>query len=274
MTYADDLRAIGASIDADLTALRLRLDALEDDAEELPPPPPPPPATGDTAAGRLGWGEPSWSDDFSSGVIDSAKWHNAPAVGMPGHNRNGRRIASSTTIVDGVLTLHGYPNGDTGWIRQKLPTTYGRWEIRVRSRNIGTSGGLYHVLALIWPTSERWPNDGEYDWLENFDPNSQKVGAFLHYPHPTMPVQQEYAEKTGVNANDWHNVAFEWSAAGLKGWVDGVQFYSFSGGANASRSNIQAMPQGYLTLQLDNFTGNGDLREAVMEVDSVKFWRV
>jgi hypothetical protein len=228
-------------------------------------------ATGTTAAGVLGWGTPTWSDDFAGGTIDSAKWQNAPTGGMAGHDGNGRRIASSTTIVNGVLTLHGYPNGDTGWIRQNLAVQYGRWEIRVRSRNIGSSGGLYHVLALIWPVSELWPNDGEYDWLENTDPDDNKVGAFLHYPHPNMPVQQEYAEKLSVDMNDWHNVAFEWATTGLKGWVDGVQFYSFAGGANASRSNIQSMPSGKLTLQLDNFTGTG-LREAVMEVDSVYFW--
>lgn len=242
--------------------------------EPEPGPGPAPDTGGDgvTAAATLGWGAPVWRDEMDyTGPPDPAKWNNAPAGGMPGHAGNGRRIASSTYVRDGMMVLHGKQNGDTGWCRQALRTRYGRWEIRVRSRNLGGSGALYHVLALIWPTSEQWPEGGEYDWVEYFNPDSQKLSCFQHYPHNPGPVQQEYAE-TPADMGEWQNVAFEWTADGLTGYLNGRRWYRFSGGASGSRRNIQDMPEGYLTLQLDNFHGSG-MREAVMEVAWVRFYR-
>lgn len=244
------------------------------DEEPGPEPEPEPEPEGDTAAERFGWGTPHpISDEFDyTGPPDPEKWRNAPESGMPGHNGNGRRIAYCTTVDNGLMVLHGYPNGDTGWVRQKLPTRYGRWEIRSRSRNIGSSGHLYHVLHLIWPTSERWPQDGEYDWVEYFDPDTSTLSAFLHYPHPNLPVQQEYAEKPGVDMTQWHNLGFEWAPTHLKGFVDGEEWFHFAGGAGpAGRRDIQDMPEGYLTIQLDNFHGAG-MREAVFEIDWVRFY--
>lgn len=241
---------------------------------------------GVTAAATLGWGTPHpISDEFNyTGAPDPNKWGNSPAEGMPGHNGNGRRIAYACTVGNGMMTLRGYPNGDTGWVRQKLETRYGRWEARMRSRNIGSSGGLYHVLNLIWPTKrdgnegykEYWPEDGEYDWVEYNDPDGiqDDVGGWLHYPHPdNVPIQQIRWTAPEIDPRQWHNYAFEWSPSGLKGWVDGVQRYSYSGGAGPNgRKNIQDMPSGHLVHQLDNFTGDGGLREAVQEIAWSRFY--
>lgn len=233
--------------------------------------PPDPGTDGVTAAAALGWGTPDWADEFDyTGAPDTAKWDNAPTGGMPGHAGNGRRIGYCTTVGGGMMTLHGYPGGDTGWCRQKLPTRYGRWEIRLRSRNLASSGNPYHVLALIWPTSERWPEDGEYDWVEYMNPDSAKLSAFLHYPHNPGAVQQEYAE-TPAQMGEWQNIAFEWTATGLVGYLNGQQWFRYAGGATSTRRNIQDMPEGYLTFQLDNFYGTG-MREAVMDVAWVRFW--
>lgn len=232
----------------------------------------PPVGGGETAAGRFGWGTPHpISDTFDyTGAPDPSKWGNSPDEGMPGHNGNGRRVAYCTTVYDGKMVLHGYPNGDTGWIRQNIDVQYGRWETRVRSQNLGGGGEPYHVLNLIWPTSENWPGDGEYDWFEIEDPDADFMQAYLHYPHPNMPVEQEWTRFNGANANDWHNIAFEWGPGGLKGWVDGQDWYAFSGGGGpAGRSNIQNMPRGHLVHQLDNF---GSSREAIFEIDWSLFY--
>lgn len=228
-----------------------------------------------TAAAKFNWGSPhSISDEFNyTGPPDPNKWNNAPEGGMAGHNGNGRRVAYCATVANGKMTLRGYPNGDTAWVMQKLETQYGRWEVRCRSQSVGSSGNPYHILNLIWPTSGRWPNDGEYDWLELEDPDATSAQGYLHYPHPNMPVQQEFVSKAGINANDWHNYAFEWTSSHLKGFIDGVEWYTLSGGANGSRSNIQAMPSGHLIHQVDNFYGSG-MREAIMEIEWVRFYPV
>jgi hypothetical protein len=88
--------------------------------------------TGDgTAATAFNWGTPdASSDDFTSGVIDTAKWG---IYSGPGHAGNGRRLPARVAIVNGVLTITGLENGDTGGLEHKLDQQYGRWEIRVRS---------------------------------------------------------------------------------------------------------------------------------------------
>jgi poly(beta-D-mannuronate) lyase len=231
------------------------------------------------AATRYGWGTPlPISDEFNyTGPVDPAKWgvpsgtEGGTAGCWPGHSGNGRRCAKNSTVADGMLTMHGEANGDTGWLRQKRDAQYGRWEIRSRSRNIGESGGLYHALHLIWPTSGKRLEDGEYDWVEYSDPDAQCLTAFLHYPQSPTD-KKERRDLCPVDMTQWHNFAFEWTSEALVGYVDGVEWFRLSGGANADRGDIQAMPSGHLNIQLDNFTGAGGLRPAVFEVDWVRVY--
>ncbi|MBW4717263.1 glycoside hydrolase family 16 protein [Saccharothrix obliqua] len=231
------------------------------------------------AAVRNGWGSPlPISDEFDrAGAVDPAKWavpsgsEGGTAGCWPGHGGNGRRCAKNTSVADGVMTMRGEANGDTGWLRQKLDRQYGRWEIRSRSHNTGPSGGLYHVLHLIWPTSGKRLVDGEYDWVEYGNPDAQCLEGFLH--HPKSPKDKKiHLERCPVDMTEWHNFGFEWTSSGLVGYVDGVEWFRRSGGAGSDRGDIQAMPSGHLNIQLDNFTGSGGLRPAVFEVDWVRVY--
>jgi hypothetical protein len=240
---------------------------------------PPPGDDQSQAAVKYGWGAPlPISDEFDyTGPVNPAKWdvpsgdEGGTAGCWPGHDDNGRRCAKNSTVANGIMTMLGEANGDTGWLEQRMETRYGRWEIRSRSRNTGTSGGLYHPLHLIWPTSEDRLKDGEYDWLEYSNPDGQCVSGFLHYPQSPSD-EKEYREHCPVDMTQWHNFAFEWTPAGLVGYVDGVEWFHLSGGADSSRGNIQNMPSGHLNIQLDNLVGDGGMRPAVFEVDWVRFY--
>ncbi|MEU3731547.1 chondroitinase-B domain-containing protein [Streptomyces sp. NPDC033538] len=233
------------------------------------------------AAKRYGWGTPlPISDEFDyTGAVDPDKW--AVPTGevggtkgcWEGHDGNGRRCAKNSTVADGMLTMRGEANGDTGWLRQERDAQYGRWEIRSRSRNTGSDGELYHVLHLIWPTAGNRLENGEYDWVENSDPESQCLGAFLHYPKSPSD-KKEHREVCSVDMTQWHNFAFEWTPDALVGYVDGVEWFRESGGADADRGDIQTMPSGHLNIQLDNFTGDSGLRPAVLEVDWVRTYDI
>ncbi|MFF7999871.1 polysaccharide lyase family 7 protein [Streptomyces sp. NPDC007917] len=233
------------------------------------------------AAERYGWGTPlPISDEFGyTGPVDSAKWAvpsgdvGGTAGCWEGHAGNGRRCAKNSTVSDGMLTMRGEANGDTGWIRQKRDAQYGRWEIRSRSRNLGSDGGLYHALHLIWPTAGNRLENGEYDWVEYSNPDAQCLTAFLHYPKSPSD-KKERRDLCPMDMTQWHNFAFEWTPDALAGYVDGVEWFRLSGGANSDRGNIQAMPSGHLNIQLDNFTGDSGLRPAVFEVDWVRVYDV
>ncbi|GAA2109906.1 chondroitinase-B domain-containing protein [Streptomyces synnematoformans] len=233
------------------------------------------------AAERYGWGEPlPVSDEFDyTGPVDPAKWDvpsgsvGGTAQCWEGHAGNGRRCGKNSTVGDGILTMHGEENGDTGWIRQNLDTQYGRWEIRSRSRNIGSDGGLYHPLHLIWPTAGNRLENGEYDWVEYTNPDAQCLGAWLHYPQSPSD-KKVHRELCPVDMTEWHNFAFEWTPEALVGYVDGEEWFRLADGADSERGDIQSMPLGNLVIQLDNFTGDSGLREAVFEVDWVRTYPV
>ncbi|MCO1574332.1 polysaccharide lyase family 7 protein [Crossiella sp. SN42] len=238
------------------------------------------PADQTQAAVRNNWGTPlPISDEFDyTGPVDPAKWAvpSGNVGGTPGcwegHAKNGRRCAKNSTVADGMMTMRGEANGDTGWLRQKRDEQYGKWEIRSRSRNIGPSGGLYHPLHLIWPTAGNRLENGEYDWVEYSNPDAQCLTAFLHYPKSPTD-KKERKDLCPLDMTQWHNFAFEWTSQALVGYVDGVEWFRYSGGAGADRGDIQAMPSGHLNIQLDNFTGAGGLRPAVFEVDWVRVYQ-
>lgn len=241
-----------------------------------PPTTPPPPA--DTAAGRFGWGTPlPESDEFDYGSVaapavpDQSKWlltgGGVNGCG-PGHNQNGRRCEANTRVIGGIARMTGATNGDTGWLGSRRAQRYGRWEVRARSQATGANNGRqYHPVLITWPVSDQWPQGAEYDYLENGAPGEDCAEAFLHYPNH-QPRVQEFAQRCGVNLSLWHNFAFEWTPQHLKGYIDGVEWFSFS------RDCIQCAPGPMRqTIQLDNFFGT-NLQPAVFEIDWARVYAI
>jgi hypothetical protein len=242
-----------------------------DNPDPGPGPGPQPDLT--TAAGRFNWGVPHpMSDEFEyTGTPDPSKWK-LPGENWAGHNGNGRRRPERQTVTGGKLVMTGLANGDSGWMQHKMDREYGRFEVRMRSFNTGSSNGnLYHPVLLIWPQSNSRRADGEYDFCENGRPADTKAQAFMHFPGDGD--QQRHFEKSGVDHSQFHNWGFEWTPDHLKGFLDGVEWFSTSGGANSSRRNIQAMGPGHLCIQLDNFDGTNQT-PATMEVEWVRFYDI
>jgi hypothetical protein len=236
-----------------------------------PPDPDPDPDPGPgqdmtQAAVRHGWGTPhALSDEFDyEGTPNSTKWK-LPGADWAGHSGNGRRRPERQTVTGGKFIMTGLQNGDSGWCQHKLDVQYGRWEARVRSfagapsagqPNSTSNGNDYHPLLLLWPQSNSRQTDGEYDFMENGAPGESTLEAFIHYPHPgTSVVQQEHFERPNSSLHLFHNIAMEWTSQHIKGFFDGIQWFSVSGGANSVRRDIQTMPAGHAVIQLDNFDG-------------------
>jgi hypothetical protein len=261
--------------DADPAAATPAVDPVAAPADEPAAAAPATPAEPDSAAERYGWGAPlPQSDEFNyTGQPDASKWVNIDGC-WSGHDGNGQRCGANSTVDGEKLIQKGNANGDTGWLASKLDQQYGRWEARVRSFNDGDSGNEYHPLLIVWPSSDSWPNDGEYDFLENQAPGEDCANAFIHYPHPNMPVEQEFLDEKdcGAPLSEWHNIAFEWTPDHVRGYIDGKEWYTLKDGDGpGGRSKIQGMPSGKLTIQFDNFYGGG-MREASYEIDWVRMY--
>lgn len=261
------------------------------DGGNVDPGTPPPTNESGTAADEFGWGVPiSWDDFEYTGQPKSEFWSVYGAGGSephevggadgkqcwPGHDDMGRRCIEQVSVNGEYMRVAILPNGDQGAVSHKLNQQYGRWEIRARVLpEQGSTGFPGHAVLIIWPESEEWPEDGEYDFLE-VNVGDDRPASYIHYPHDPGPVQQEYAEyPTTLDMTQWHNYAIEWTEDHVKGFVDGVEWFSHSGGATSTRRDIQTMPSGHLTIQMDNFKSNEPwtgLQQGYLDVDWVRIY--
>jgi hypothetical protein len=219
-----------------------------------------------------GWGTPIYQTEFPETGNPNPTWWSR--YDGPGHNGNGTRDPERIQVANGVMTLTGLANGSTGGMAHELGQQYGRWEVRMRAYSTGPSGSQYHPVLIVWPDSDDWPEDGEYDFLES-DIGDTQAGAWIHYPHNPGAVQQVGPNSKTVSGGiaEWHNYAIDWQPTGITCYIDGAYWFGpLSGGANSSRRNIQAMPSGHLTIQLDGFHGDSGYRPAKMDIEWVKIY--
>jgi hypothetical protein len=212
-------------------------------------------ADGVEAAKLLGWGAVIDGDEFAYTGPPNSRW------GMydgPGHDGNGTRDPEAFNVANGILTCTGTAGGSTGGMAFKRDQRFWRIEWRVRTASINPSGGgfRYHPVLIIWPTSDQWPQGGEADFYE-VDCDSGFYESFIHIPGNDGSAQ-EYT-KRACDIQNWHNIAFEQSSSGVKGWLDGQQVFSFSG------SYIVMPGPGHPTFQMDNFHGSSGMEPALFQ---------
>lgn len=175
-------------------------------------------------------------EEFNGTAVDQGLWYLYDSVG---HGGNGVRSPGAISVRDGVLTIAGTANGTTGGMSMKYGRKYGRWEARMQ---VPRGDDRYHPVLLLWPDAEDWPVGGEVDYAETTAASSG-VEFFLHY---SAQNRQTSASKV-VDLTQWHNYAVEWTPTGIRGYVDGVQFFSDT---DPSHLPPRAMHQ---TIQLDWF---------------------
>jgi hypothetical protein len=191
-----------------------------------------------TAAQRYGWGVPNRADEFN----DPAALRNWIVYDGKGHAGNGRRTPAAMSVADGMLTITGDDQGNTGGMGWYPGQLYGRWEVCVRS-SVGPEA--YHSLALLWPDAEDWPAGGEVDFMEVVDPARQNVQFWIHYD----PDGKKESREVAVDAIAWHSYAVEWTPSHVVYYVDGEPRWEIT---DPVRIPPRAM---HLCLQLDYFGG-------------------
>lgn len=207
-----------------------------------------------TAADTLGWGQPTRQSDFD-GTSLPPDWH---AYGPePGHDKKGQRTPEQITVADGVVTVAGDEQGDTGAMSWHPGQQYGRWEACVRS---APGAGGYHPVILLWPVKEDWPVGGEIDWMEISADDRQDADFFLHYGENN---DQEYGTVTH-DATEWTAWALEWTPERITAYVNGKEWYS--------TTETSHFPPGAMnmTVQLDMFPPV--FGETSMQLDWARQW--
>jgi hypothetical protein len=207
-----------------------------------------------TSAGRLlNWGEPNRVDTFDGTSLKS-DWNVYDGVG---HAGNGRRTSDAFSVKDGIMTITGDSEGNTGGMAWDSGQKYGRWEGRVKAP---ASDESYNALLLLWPDAENFPVGGEIDFMEMTDHTRQSTNMFLHYGKDNKQVQGDVK----IDATEWHNWAVEWAPTHVAAYVDGKEWWR-----TTDRGILPPGPM-HLCIQLDWFPKGGDVQESHMYVDWVK----
>lgn len=160
------------------------------------------------AAGTPGWKlVKEWTFDGSS--LSGLNVHDG--VRTSGNTVGGLYKRANVRAGNGEMAIVGDGiNG--GGVNLNDPATYGRWEVRARmDAGAGAAPGL-----VLWPTSDRWPVDGELDLMESPYGDHQTVQQTTHWGQDN---QQENVE-TRIDAKQWHSYAVEWEQGVVRYFID------------------------------------------------------
>jgi hypothetical protein len=226
-----------------------------------PTPTPTPTPTGDgiQASAVNHWGSVVAGDEFNyTGVPDPTKWS---VYDSAGHAGNGLRRPSQFKVDGAKVTISGTADGTTGGMSAKFDRRkYGRWETRMK---VSARDPKYHPVLILWPDSGDWPCGGEVDYSEGTKDTSV-VNFFHHY---SCANSQTHASKA-IDATQWHNYAVEWTAKGIVGYLDGVEWFRDTDPAHQPPGSM------HQTIQLDWFPDGTATKATTMNVDWMRVYNL
>jgi beta-glucanase (GH16 family) len=154
---------------------------------------------------------PVFSEDFNTGAdIADASWYKY--VGISTASGSEFR-PSNVQVRDGSLVLTTRKTGgvwSASGVGSRLNLVYGRWT--VRARTVQARGVT--LVALLWPTSDRWPP--EIDFAEDNGGDRASMNAAVHFPDGSTQYDQ-----VAVDSTQWHDYTVEWSPGRISYLVDG-----------------------------------------------------
>jgi beta-glucanase (GH16 family) len=151
-------------------------------------------------------------EDFDT-LRDDA-WGLYDSVGAFG---NGLRRPSAISVSNGLLNITARGNV-SGGMEHDLNMTYGRWEFRART-DLGPGFGS---AILLWPDSERFPEDGEVDIMEVPSKTRDRAHFVVHYAGQGGSDRM-YGSSVDGDFSQWHTFAVDWLPDRIVWYVDGVE---------------------------------------------------
>jgi beta-glucanase (GH16 family) len=194
---------------------------------------------------------------------DGTQWRTYPSTYTDTYQKRPYRPAEVLSVSNGMMQfdLHNVQGQPAGANPSPLLAsgsqyqTYGRYSARMRVDNPTLSE--YHVAWLLWPQSENWPTDGEFDFPEG--QLNATAEAFHHYARSSGGQD---TVNTGASFNDWHTYTIEWSPGRVRFLLDDAVVLE----------STKYVPTKPMRWQLQTETnGNGTHRGNVL-VDWVSVW--
>jgi hypothetical protein len=204
-----------------------------------------------------------FQDDFYGNAVDSTAWS---LYNSAGHAGNGLRSPSAFSVDgQGHLVITAQNVGGqivSGGMASRVNQTYGLYEFRVRTDPDPT--GTMSGVVLTWPTSGKWPEEGENDIYETGTRAARDpFGSFVHYGQNNS---QRY-HFHNADAAQWHTMAMDWSPTSIRIYRDGALVWTVT-----DPNAIPRTPH-HLCIQLDAFA-NRQLKAPVrMYVDWVRIYQ-
>lgn len=151
-------------------------------------------------------------------------WHH-DGVGWMEHWETGRlakywdvRGRGAVQHQVGMLTLNTSGNGSVSATRKQAASTYGRWEIRLRTRRYETGGTDYRVLTELVPADPRAYRCGASNIaLQALRPDSRRARVYAR-----SDDKQVFRSSYPVNSRNqrWHTFAVEVTPRRIAWFVD------------------------------------------------------
>jgi beta-glucanase (GH16 family) len=193
---------------------------------------------------NVDYGKLVWSDEFSTGPLNTADWNYELGANGWGNNE----LENYTNSVDNVHIDSGYlhisalnPSG-TSYTSGRITTkskkefTYGRFEIRAR---LPEGKGIWPALWMLGAniSSIGWPKCGEIDIMELLGDTPSKVYGSVHWDSNGHLSRTNQFSLSGAKfSTGFHKFTLVWTPNTLNWYVDNQRFFYLG------RSEISAFP--------------------------------
>jgi len=232
-----------------------------------------------------------WSDEFNDGgssMPSASRWSYETGGGGWGNNELETYVAGKTGddtlayVSDGTLKIYAKKINNTVYSIRMNTTqswTYGYFEARLK---LPKGKGTWPAFWMLPQNFTAWPADGEIDIMEEVGYNPNYVASSIHctaYNH--VIGTQKTASKYVENAEgEFHVYAVEWTAQYIKGFVDGVNYFTFYNDGKGNKDTWPFNVPFYLKLNLawgGNWGGANGVDESALpltyEIDYVRVYQ-
>ncbi len=208
-----------------------------------------------------GWKQ-VYANDFTSG-----SWQNEFTTygDIPDTSRNGWLVDGETVSqANGLLDVFVHTDANGRHVGAALVPIgpgvssgagqlYGRYDLRMRAD--GAQG--YKAVFILWPDSNRWPQDGEIDYPEA-DLAATQSGGATHFEGGVSGNSQDWWVTSGYSYNAWHTYTIQWTPTAVSYYIDGNLVHTDTlASAQASGFGIPNTPM-HPVIQIETVTdGSG-----------------